>query len=91
MVDSVGSHFGADRLRACLVLVLMVGVMTMCGSSDDSTRGPLFIFLCDMGLWERGYVGYTVGQLFLVLGLWSDGMVCVVFHQVRVTAKVAWL
>ena len=57
----VGSQYRADRPRACLVLVLMVGVMTLSVLPDDSTRGPLFIFLCDMGLWERGYVGYTVG------------------------------
>ena len=60
-LDRVGSHFGADRLRASLVLVQVVGVMTLCVLPDDFTRGPLFIFLCDMGLWERGYVGYTVG------------------------------
>ena len=83
----VGGCIRKDRLRVCLVWA--VGVRAGCMPPATSTLGPLFIFLCVLGLWEWGCVGNTVGRLALVLELWSDGMVCIVFHRVGV--KVALL
>ena len=51
--------------------------------------GLCLFFLYVLGLWEWGCVGNTVGRLALVLELWSDGMVYIVFHRVGV--KVARL